>query len=151
MKEIDYGFVGDVKSDRIPGATWQQLLEMGTIPVVAPLTHDGKGNMLNTNADTMAQETAKALASYYKVTLIYSFEKSGVLLDASNDSTVIPKIDPAMYESLKAEQKIFAGMIPKLDNAFAALQSGVDRVIIGNASCLPQLLSGEAGTTIVHG
>lgn len=151
VKEIDFGFVGDVKSDRIPGATWQQLLEMGTIPVVAPLTHDGKGNMLNTNADTMAQETAKALASYYKVTLIYSFEKSGVLLDASNDSTVIPKIDPAMYESLKAEQKIFAGMIPKLDNAFAALHSGVDRVIIGNASCLPQLLSGEAGTTIVHG
>lgn len=151
VKEVDFGFVGDVKSAQIPGATWQQLLEMGTVPVVAPLTHDGKGNMLNTNADTMAQETAKALAAFYKVTLIYSFERSGVLLDANDDNTVIPKIDPATYEKLRAEQKIFAGMIPKLDNAFAALNSGVDRVIIGNAACLPQLLSGDAGTTIIHG
>ena len=151
VKEVDFGFVGDVKSAQIPGATWQQLLEMGTVPVVAPLTHDGKGNMLNTNADTMAQETAKALAAFYKVTLIYSFERSGVLLDANDDNTVIPKIDPVTYEKLRAEQKIFAGMIPKLDNAFAALNSGVDRVIIGNAACLPQLLSGDAGTTIIHG
>lgn len=151
VKEVDYGFVGDVKSEQIPGATWQQLLEMGVIPVIAPLTHDGKGNMLNTNADTMAQETAKALAAFYKVTLIYSFERSGVLLDANDDKTVIPKIDPATYEKLRAEQKIFAGMIPKLHNAFAALNSGVDRVIIGNAACLPQLLSGDAGTTIIHG
>lgn len=151
VKEVDFGFVGDVQSAQIPGATWQQLLEMGTVPVVAPLTHDGKGNMLNTNADTMAQETAKALAAFYKVTLIYSFERAGVLLDANDDNTVIPKIDPVTYDKLRAEQKIFAGMIPKLDNAFAALNSGVDRVIIGNAACLPQLLSGDAGTTIIHG
>jgi len=102
------------------------------------------------HADTIAQETAKALGSLYDVSLIYSFEKSGVLLDANDDATVIPTINPGYYEQLKAEQKIFAGMIPKLDNAFAALSSGVSKVIIGKAEQLQNLLTGTSGTTITQ-
>jgi len=150
VKEIDYGFVGDVKSSEIPAANWQVLLDNEFIPVVAPLTHDGKGQILNTNADTIAQETAKALSSSYQVSLIYSFEKAGVLLDANDDSTVISTINPASYQQLKAEQKIFAGMIPKLDNAFAALNSGVKKVIIGKAEELEKLITGASGTTIIN-
>ncbi|WP_430900104.1 MULTISPECIES: acetylglutamate kinase [unclassified Paraflavitalea] len=150
VKEIDYGFVGDVKSAAIPPASWQVLINNGWVPVVAPLTHDQEGHILNTNADTMAQEIAKALAPYYKVQLIYSFEKAGVLLDANDDSTVIPEIKPDHYETLKASGKIFAGMIPKLDNAFAAVRDGVNKVIIGNAAQLELLIAGKTGTSIVH-
>lgn len=150
VKEIDYGFVGDVKSAAIPPASWQVLINNGWVPVVAPLTHDQEGHILNTNADTMAQEIAKALAPYYKVQLIYSFEKAGVLLDANDDSTVIPEIKPDYYETLKASGKIFAGMIPKLDNAFAAVRDGVNKVIIGNAAQLELLIAGKTGTSIVH-
>jgi acetylglutamate kinase len=151
VKEIDYGFVGDVKSEQLTIANWQSLINAGFIPVVAPLTHDGKGQILNTNADTIAQEVARALCRSYEVSLIYSFEKSGVLLDANDDSTVIGKINPSYYQQLKAEQKIFAGMIPKLDNAFAALNSGVKKVIIGKAENLNELVSGKSGTTIING
>lgn len=150
VKEIDYGFVGDVKSAAIPPASWQVLINNGWVPVVAPLTHDQEGHILNTNADTMAQEIAKALAPYYKVQLIYSFEKAGVLLDANDDNTVIPEIKPDYYETLKASGKIFAGMIPKLDNAFAAVRDGVNKVIIGNAAQLELLIAGKTGTSIVH-
>jgi acetylglutamate kinase len=147
---IDYGFVGDVLSSQITASSWQLLLNNNLIPVVAPLTHDGKGQILNTNADTMAQEIAKALSSVYEVSLIYSFEKAGVLLDANEDSTVINKLNQEYYSQLKAEQKIFAGMIPKLDNAFAALNSGVKKVIIGKAEELNKLIDGETGTTIIN-
>lgn len=150
VKEIDYGFAGDVTSDTIPASSWMVLLENGFVPVVAPLTHDGKGHILNTNADTIAQEVAKALVKNYTVSLLYSFEKAGVLSDTGNESSVIPAITPAYYKQLKEEQKIFAGMIPKLDNAFAALQSGVKKVIIGNAEELPALLEGKKGTGIIH-
>lgn len=150
VKEIDYGFVGDVKSAAIPPASWQVLINNGWVPVVAPLTHDQEGHILNTNADTMAQEIAKALAPYYKVQLIYSFEKAGVLLDANDDNTLIPEIKPDYYETLKASGKIFAGMIPKLDNAFAAVRDGVNKVIIGNAAQLELLIAGKTGTSIVH-
>lgn len=147
---IDYGFVGDVKSNEIPAANWQVLLDNNFIPVVAPLTHDGRGQILNTNADTIAQETATALSRLYNVSLIYSFEKAGVLRDANDNSTVIPTINPASYQQLKDEQKIFAGMIPKLDNAFAALNSGVKKVIIGKAEELERLITGSGGTTITN-
>lgn len=130
-KEVDFGFVGDVKSEQLPVSTWQQLLEIGLTPVVAPLTHDGKGSILNTNADTMTQEIAKALGKVYSVSLIYSFEKPGVLLDVNDDNSVINKLNPTSYQELKSEQKIFAGMIPKLDNAFSAFNAGVTKVIIG--------------------
>jgi acetylglutamate kinase len=150
VKEIDYGFVGDVKSEQLQASSWSIFLNNGLVPVVAPLTHDGQGQLLNTNADTMAQEIAKALATTFKVSLIYSFEKAGVLLDANDDATVIPELRPAYYAKLKEEQKIFAGMIPKLDNAFAALQNGVSKVIIGKAEELQALISGKAGTTLSY-
>jgi len=143
---IDYGFAGDV--DAINTGLLRSLIDQQIAVVMAPITHDQKGQLLNTNADTIAQEVANALSGLYDVQLIYSFEKSGVLLDANDDSTVINAINPAYYEQLKTEQKIFAGMIPKLDNAFAALKSGVNKVIIGKAEELDKLMKGTAGTTI---
>jgi acetylglutamate kinase len=145
---IDYGFAGDI--DALNVANIKQLIDMGLSPVMAPITHNGKGQLLNTNADTIAQETAKAMSKAYQVQLIYSFEKSGVLLDANDDSTVIPVMQPEYYAQLKAEKKIFAGMIPKLDNAFAALNSGVSQVIIGKAEQLHQLIAHSAGTKITN-
>ncbi len=127
-KEVDYGYVGDV--DHVDGKTLSALLEQGIVPVMAPLTHDGKGQLLNTNADTIAAETAKALAGFYDVTLIYCFEKNGVLRDPDDDNSVISRITPENYRQLKAEGVIQGGMIPKLDNSFAALHKGVKRVII---------------------
>ncbi|MET0394510.1 MAG: acetylglutamate kinase [Chitinophagaceae bacterium] len=145
---IDYGFAGDI--DAIHTAFLQLQLELGLAIVIAPITHDKKGQLLNTNADTIAQEVAKALSSEYDTRLIYSFEKSGVLLDANDDTTVIPSIDAGYYQQLKADGKIFAGMIPKLDNAFAALQSGVKKVIIGKAEELDELVTGTKGTTLTN-
>jgi acetylglutamate kinase len=146
--EIDYGYVGDV--DSVDAAFLTGLLMLNKTLVFAPITHDGKGLLLNTNADTIAQELARGLARSFDVSLVFSFEKSGVLLDSNNEDTVIPRIGPTQYDDLKAKQLIFAGMIPKLDNAFAALRSGVRRVIIGRAEELPLLLAGKAGTTIVN-
>ncbi|MEO8405208.1 MAG: acetylglutamate kinase [Chitinophagaceae bacterium] len=145
---IDYGFAGDI--DEINASFLKGLIDQGLTIVIAPITHDKKGQLLNTNADTIAQEIAKGLSSLYSVQLIYSFEKSGVLLDANDDNTVIPTINPASYQQLKAEEKIFAGMIPKLDNAFAALTSGVNKVVIGKAEELHQLINGQKGTSITN-
>jgi acetylglutamate kinase len=144
----DYGFVGDV--DEVKASFFLALLQQHDSVVVAPITHDKKGQLLNTNADTVAQETAKAMSALYDVELIYSFEKAGVLMDANDETTVINKISPTNYKQLKEQQVIFAGMLPKLDNAFAALDNGVKRVTIGKAEALPQLISGESGTRIVH-
>jgi acetylglutamate kinase len=118
--------------------------------VFAPITHDGKGQLLNTNADTIAQELARALSAGFDVSLVYSFEKAGVLMDAEDEGSVIGCLNAADYADLKEKKVIFAGMIPKLDNAFAALRSGVKKVIIGRAEELPLLLTGESGTTIIH-
>lgn len=145
---IDYGFAGDI--DAVHTAFLQLQLELGLTIVIAPITHDQKGQLLNTNADTIAQEVAKALSSEYNTQLIYSFEKSGVLLDAEDDSTTIPVINPGYYQQLKEEKKIYAGMIPKLDNAFAALQSGVNKVIIGKAEELHELVAGTKGTSLTN-
>ncbi len=145
---IDYGFVGDV--DVVNTNLLQSLLSQNINVVIAPITHNKEGQLLNTNADTIAQEIAQAMSALYEVELIYSFEKSGVLLDANNDETVIPSINPAEYKNLKEQQVIFAGMIPKLDNAFAALHKGVRRVVIGKAEQLEQLISNTAGTSIIH-
>ena len=145
---LDYGYVGDV--DAVNSPLLKSLLDQNITIVMAPITHDGKGQLLNTNADTIAQELAKSQGRLFEVQLIYSFEKSGVLLNAEDDSTVIPFINPSYYEQLKSEQKIFAGMIPKLDNAFAALRQGVRKVIIGKAEELQQLIAGQSGTSIVH-
>lgn len=139
---IDFGYVGDV--ERADGKALQTLIEAGIVPVMAPLTHDGHGNILNTNADTIAGETAKALAPLYDVTLIYSFEKKGVLANPDDDDSVIPTITPADFERYKADGTVAGGMIPKLENAFAAIDAGVGRVIITLASAI----DGKHGTVI---
>lgn len=139
---IDFGYVGDV--ERADGKALQTLIEAGIVPVMAPLTHDGSGNILNTNADTIAGETAKALAPFYDVTLIYSFEKKGVLANPDDDDSVIPMITPTDFERYKADGTVAGGMIPKLENAFAAIDAGVGRVIITLASAI----DGKHGTVI---
>ena len=140
VKTIDYGWVGDVR--RADGVALSRLIDSGVVPVIAPLTHDGKGNMLNTNADTMAGETAKALAKHYRVTLVFCFEKNGVLRDENDDNSVIPSITPEEYAQLRAEGIVQGGMIPKLDNSFATLTVGVNEVIITKASNLHNLSLG---------
>ena len=139
---IDFGFVGDV--DRADGQTLSRLIEAGITPVMAPLTHDGQGNILNTNADTIASETAKALASIYDVTLIYSFEKKGVLSNPDDDDSVIPTINRADFERYKADGTISGGMLPKIENALSAIDAGVSRVIITLATAI----DGHSGTII---
>ena len=142
-KMVDFGFVGDV--DRADGKSLAALVEQGVVPVIAPLTHDGQGNILNTNADTMASETAKALASAgYEVTLIYSFEKKGVLSDPDDDDSVIPVITHDDFNRYKADGTISGGMLPKIENALAAIDAGVARVIITLATAI----DGKHGTVI---
>ena len=145
---IDYGFVGDI--DKINAVQLKQLINSGLTPIIAPITSDAEGQLLNTNADTIAQEIAKAMSEYYNVQLIYSFEKSGVLLDVNDENSVIKKLTSQYYQELKTGAKIFAGMIPKIDNAFAALNSGVKKVIIGNAEKLNDLINNSAGTKITN-
>jgi len=143
---IDYGFVGDI--DMVNTDLLLQLLSTNTKLVIAPITHDGKGQLLNTNADTIAQSLATALVSKYKVHLIYGFEKEGVLKNINDPSSVIIKVDQSIYATLKDEKLIFEGMIPKIDNAFEALDNGVASVIIGKAEKMNELINGTAGTTI---
>jgi acetylglutamate kinase len=145
---MDYGFVGDV--DEVNASFFKNLLEQNLTPIIAPITHDKKGQLLNTNADTIAQETAKALSSFFDVQLIYSFEKDGVLLDVNDASSVVKKMDLKYYSELKQKGSIFAGMIPKLDNAFTALNSGVKKVIIGKAEEIDELIKGGKGTSITN-
>ena len=144
--KIDYGFVGDI--DSVNGNLITSLLKSNLVLVIAPITHDRKGQLLNTNADTIAQEIATALARDYNVSLIYSFEKSGVLMDVGNEDSVIKKLNAAGFAGMKEKKLVHAGMIPKLDNAFRALENGVARVIIGHAEKLTELISGNSGTTL---
>jgi acetylglutamate kinase len=131
---IDYGFVGDV--DYVAHQILAHLIEAGIIPVMAPLTHDAEGHILNTNADTIASETAKALANSYDVTLIFSFEKRGVLSNPEDDDSVIPTITRADFERYKADGTISGGMLPKIENALSAIDAGVSRVIITLATAI---------------
>jgi acetylglutamate kinase len=150
---VDYGFAGDI--DKVNLEMLHTLLQSNDAIVLAPITHDGKGQLLNTNADTIAQETAKEMSKLYDVDLIYSFEKKGVLLDVNDETTLIKKLTQAYYNELKnppsgGRGAIFAGMLPKLDNAFAAVNAGVQKVVIGKAEELQQLIEGTSGTTIIH-
>ncbi len=144
VKDVDYGFVGDV--ERVDGGKLSQLIEAGITPVMAPLTHDGQGNMLNTNADTIAAETAKALAGQYDVTLIFSFEKKGVMARPDDDDSLIPVITRADYMRYAADGTVSGGMLPKLENAFNAISAGVSRVNITLATAI----DGRHGTMIVE-
>jgi acetylglutamate kinase len=145
---IDYGFAGDI--DIVNTSLISTLLHEKLDIILSPITHDKKGQLLNTNADTIAQETATALSSTFDTQLIYSFEKAGVLADVNNDDSVIKEINPTSYSKLKEEGAIFSGMLPKLDNAFRAINKGVKKVIIGKAEALHGLLNGTSGTTIVN-
>ena len=142
VKDVDYGFVGDV--DRCDGEMLAKLIAEGIVPVMAPLTHDGKGNMLNTNADTIAGETAKALAKHFDVTLIFCFEKAGVLADENDDNSVIEHIDEEEFKRLVDNGTIQGGMIPKIENSLSAVRAGVKRVIITKADAM----DGNHGTCI---
>ncbi len=140
VDKIDYGFAGDV--DEVNGDTIEQILGCDLVPVFCALTHDGKGQMLNTNADTITTELAIALSSAYQVSIIYTFEKNGVLENIEDSDSVIRHINPLLYAELKKNGKVQDGMIPKLDNIFHALNGGVKEVYIKN------WLSGNAGTKV---
>jgi len=134
VKDVDYGFVGDVKE--VNADILSDLIAKGVVPVLAPLTHDNTGNMLNTNADTIAGEAAKALAKHFDVTLMYCFEKKGVLMSETDDESVISKLTPELYGKYVTEGIISGGMIPKLDNSFEALNAGVKEVVITRADLI---------------
>lgn len=142
VKDIDYGYVGDV--ERVDARLLGDLIARGVVPVMAPLTHDGAGNLLNTNADTIASETARALAARFDVTLVYCFEKKGVLRDPDDEDSVIPSLNRRSFEALTADGTIAGGMIPKIENALAAIEAGVKRVIITRADAIDE----HSGTLI---
>ena len=132
IQDVDYGFVGDV--DKVNAGILANLIAQGVVPVLSPLTHDCQGSMLNTNADTIASETAIALVKYFDVRLMYCFEKNGVLLDANDDNSVIQSITKTEFSELVSKGIVQGGMLPKLENSFAAIDAGVKTVIITNAN-----------------
>ena len=143
VKEVDYGFVGDVKE--VNASILADLIYKDVIPVLAPLTHDKAGSLLNTNADTIAAEAAKALSEYFEVTLMYCFEKKGVLKDQHDDESLIPILTPELYEQYLQSGVIQGGMIPKLENAFEAINAGVKEVVITRAD----LIDKRVGTVVL--
>ena len=145
---IDYGFAGDI--DQINTGWFRLLLDNDICIVVSSITHDGNNQLLNTNADTIAQEIAKSMSTIFGVSLVYSFEKRGVLKDVDDENSVIAELDRVNYRELKETNKIFSGMIPKLDNAYRAIDAGVSKVIIGKGEELDLLIAGKTGTTISH-
>jgi acetylglutamate kinase len=152
VKTIDYGFVGDLNETSVDAPAISRLMEAGFTPVFSALTHDGEGQLLNTNADTIASSVAVALADLYDTTLIYCFEKKGVLQDINDEESLIRDIDPARYEELKKQQIIHSGMLPKLDNAFTAINCGVKAVVIGKADELGLLQQNQSfGTRLSKG
>jgi acetylglutamate kinase len=145
VKDVDFGWVGDVETAKLKVESLKLLLDAGFIPVFAPLTHDGEGHILNTNADTIASTLAVALSAYYDVRLIYCFEKKGVLEDVNDPGSVIRLINKEKYHQLLNGKKLFEGIIPKIDNAFDAINAGVKEVLIGDARDI--LTNVEANTT----
>lgn len=145
---VDYGFVGDLKEDSIDQPGLGKLLEAGFTPVFSAITHDGDGQLLNTNADTIASAIAIAMAKEYETSLIYCFEKAGVLKDVNDEDSLIKTIDPHTYNEYKRQGIISEGMIPKLDNAFEAINKGLKHVFIGKADALSQLNENNFGTRL---
>lgn len=148
IKDIDYGFVGDdlvVNLDIL--SAW---LTQGLTLVIAPITHDGKGQLLNTNADTIAESLASSIYKKEEVQLIYCFDKVGVLEDINDEKSVINILNSTQISKLKEEGKIHSGMIPKIDNALKTVKKGVQRVVIGHASQISNLVKGRGGTKIIY-
>ena len=148
VNKIDYGFVGDIKTNGINNSFLQLLLENNLTPVIAPITHNNYGQLLNTNADSIANEIAKALSIKFKVHLIYCFNKKGILKDVKDENSVIKTISNETAAGLKLEGSIHEGMIPKIDNALQAVASGVHKVSLGHALELKEIIKGDAGTDI---
>ncbi|MFC5282211.1 acetylglutamate kinase [Pedobacter alpinus] len=151
IKEIDFGFVGDLDENSIGTVNLAKLIDNGFIPVFSAITHDGESQLLNTNADTVASVLAVAMAKTYETSLVYCFEKKGVLVDVDDDDSVIREINPVKYEDLKVKGIVADGMLPKLHNAFDAIKKGVSAVYIGKADDLEDLGAGlEFGTKLVR-
>ena len=149
VAEIDYGFVGDIKNEEVAVNNLYAFLENNMVPVIAPLTHDGQGQILNTNADTIASALAVALSKQYDVRLIYCFEKKGVLENIDDESSVIQLINKEKYQQLLEDKKLADGILPKIDNAFAAINSGVQEVLIGHADDLLQNITADTKGTLI--
>src|SRR5665647_192638 len=149
VKEVDYGFVGDIKSDSLGVKSLDILLANNFTLIFAPLTHDGKGQILNTNADTIASTLAVGLSENYEVRLIYCFEKKGVLENVDDENSVIPLITKEKYRQLIQDKKLFDGILPKIDNAFAAIDNGVKEVLIGDANDLLQNVTANTIGTLI--
>lgn len=148
--DLDFGFVGDLDDTSVDSASLAKLLESGFSPVFSAITHDGDGQLLNTNADTIASSIAVAMAKAYETSLIYCFEKAGVLMNVDDEKSIIKTINPEVYHNLKSEGIINEGMIPKLDNAFEAIKSGVKEVCIGKSDSLSDLNQNNFGTRITN-
>lgn len=131
VQDVDYGFVGDVED--VNSRELRLLLNENVVPIIAPITHDGNGQLLNTNADTIASEIATELSAYYNVFLFFCFDKKGVLLDQNDETSIIYDLDSMLFQQYKDEGIISAGMIPKLENGFRAKRKGVKEVLITNA------------------
>jgi len=149
VKEIDYGFVGDINTANLNVGPLKAMLDAGLTPVFAPLTHDAHGQMLNTNADTIASSLAIALSAHYEVRLIYCFEKKGVLRDAQDDNAVINLINRSIYAELLEQKVLTDGILPKLENAFSAIESGVKEVLIGHAADVRSNTTGTVAGTLI--
>ena len=149
VKDIDFGWVGDIESSKLKAESLKLLLANDFVPILAPLTHDEKGHILNTNADTIASSIAIALSTYYDVRLIYCFEKKGLLENIDDENSVITNINKEKYKQLLDERKLFAGILPKIDNAFAAIDAGVHEVLIGDANDLIQNTTNKTIGTLI--
>jgi acetylglutamate kinase len=148
VKEIDYGFVGDIDAGGVNTILLRTLLEEGVVPVFAPLTH-AEGNMLNTNADTIASVLAVALSRHFDVRLIFCFEKKGVLQDVNDAGSVIRHLPKKLYQELRSKKALFDGILPKLENAYAAIDAGVKEVLIGEARDLQKNTGRETEGTLI--
>jgi len=146
---VDFGWVGDIDNEKLIINNLKLIIDAGFTPVFAPLTHNGQGHILNTNADTIASALAVGLSQFYKVRLIYCFEKKGVLEDVNNDNSVIRNIDKNKYRQLLDEDKLFEGILPKIDNAFAAIDAGVNEVLIGDAKDLIRNTTNSTEGTLI--
>ena len=149
VKDIDYGFVGDLNASSVSTATLSSLLNAGLVPVLCAITHDGDTQLLNTNADTIASAVAVAMSSSYETALVYCFEKRGVMWNIDDDNSLVREIRMEQFDTLKNEGVVSGGMIPKLHNAFEAIESGVSAVYIGKADELPQISGNNFGTRLI--
>lgn len=149
IKDIDFGWVGDIQEGKINISQWKLFIENDLVPIVAPLTHDQKGHLLNTNADTVASAIAVALSKSYEVTLVYCFERKGVLDDIKNENSIIKNINRESFNQLQKENKVAEGILPKIENALSAIDAGVSKIIIGHSDDIIANVNGESkGTTI---